>query len=117
LILAIESATPHGSVALVSGNLVRAEIALPPGRPASGTILSAVDELLRKSRLAPGDVGHVAVSAGPGSFTGLRVGMAAAKGSASVGGSRSSFPTLHALASRFRAVGMTVCPVLDAKKM
>ena len=117
MILAIETATPHGSVALVSGSLVRAEAALAPGRQASGTVLSAVDELLRKTGSAPGDVGHVAVSAGPGSFTGLRVGMAAAKGFC--------FwwripivpvPTLHALASRFRTVGMTVCPVLDARK-
>jgi tRNA threonylcarbamoyladenosine biosynthesis protein TsaB len=117
LILAIETATPHGSVALVSGNLVREEAALPPERQASGTIHSAVDELLRKTGSGPGDVGHVAVSAGPGSFTGLRVGMAAAKGFCF--GWRIPIvlvPTLHALASRFRPVGMTVCPVLDAKK-
>lgn len=117
MILAIETATPHGSAALVSGDLVRAEAELPPGRQASGTILSAVDELLRKTGTGPGDVGHVAVSAGPGSFTGLRVGMAAAKGFCF--GWRIPIvpvPTLHALAWRFRPVGMTVCPVLDARK-
>jgi tRNA threonylcarbamoyladenosine biosynthesis protein TsaB len=117
LILAIETATPHGSVALVSGSIVRAEAALPPGRQASGTIHLAVDGLLRETGSGPGDVGHVAVSAGPGSFTGLRVGMATAKGFCF--GWRIPIvpvPTLHALASRFRSAGMTICPVLDARK-
>lgn len=117
MILAIETATPHGSVALVSGNSILAEAALPPGRQASETILSAVDDLFRKARSKPGDVRRVAVSSGPGSFTGLRVGMAAAKGFCF--GWRIPMvpvPTLHALASRFRHAGTAICPVLDARK-
>jgi tRNA threonylcarbamoyladenosine biosynthesis protein TsaB len=117
VILAIETATPHGGVALVSGESVLAEAELPRGRQASETILSAVDGLLLKTRCGPGDVGHVAVSCGPGSFTGLRVGMAAAKGFCF--GWRVPIvpvPTLHALASRFRRAGTAVCPVLDARK-
>jgi tRNA threonylcarbamoyladenosine biosynthesis protein TsaB len=117
MILAIETATPHGSVALVSGELVRAEAALSRGRQASATILSAVDGLLRETGSGPAGIGHVAVSAGPGSFTGLRVGMAAAKGFCF--GWRIPIvpvPTLHALARRFRSAGMTVCPVLNARK-
>lgn len=117
MILAIETATPHGSVALVSAGTVRAEAALPRGRQASATILAAADGLLRETRSGRAEVGHVAVSAGPGSFTGLRVGMAAAKGFCF--GWRIPIvpvPTLHALASRFLQAGTTVCPVLDAKK-
>jgi tRNA threonylcarbamoyladenosine biosynthesis protein TsaB len=117
VILAIETATQHGSVALVSGDSVLAEAALPRGRQASETILSAVDDLLRKTQSGPAEVGHVAVSSGPGSFTGLRVGMAAAKGFCF--GWRIPIvpvPTLHALASRFRPAGMAVCPVLNARK-
>jgi len=117
VILAIETATPHGSVALVSGSSVLAEAALPPGRQASETILSAVDDLLRKTRSRPGEVRHVAVSSGPGSFTGLRVGMAAAKGFCF--GWRIPMvpvPTLHALASRFPHAGTAICPILDARK-
>ena len=117
MILAIETATPHGSVALVSGDLVRADAALPRGRQASETILSAIDGLLRETGSGRGAIGHIAVSAGPGSFTGLRVGMAAAKGFCLGWGIPIvPVPTLHALASRFRRDGMTVCPVLDAKK-
>jgi tRNA threonylcarbamoyladenosine biosynthesis protein TsaB len=117
VILAIETATPHGSVALVSGDVVLEEAALPRGRQASETILSAVDELLRKKGSGPRGVRHVAVSSGPGSFTGLRVGMASAKGFCF--GWRIPIvpvPTLHALASRFRPAARTVCPVLDARK-
>jgi tRNA threonylcarbamoyladenosine biosynthesis protein TsaB len=116
VILAIETATPHGSVALVSGGAVVAEAVLPRGRQASETVLSAVHRLLRETGSA-GRVNHVAVSSGPGSFTGLRVGLAAAKGFCF--GWRIPIvpvPTLHALASRFPLEGTTVCPVLDARK-
>jgi len=112
LILAIESATPRGSVALVSGDSVLGEVVLPAGRQFSETLLSAVAELLGERSAT-----HVAVSAGPGSFTGLRVGMAAAKGFCF--GWRIplvAVPTLHALALRFPRPGTTICPVLDAKK-
>lgn len=116
-ILAIESATPHGSVALADGERVVAEEALPPGRQASETFLAAVACLLDREGRGAAGVTHVAVSAGPGSFTGLRVGMSAAKGFA-FGWSIPlvPVPTLEALAMRFPLEGATICPVLDAKK-
>ena len=113
MILAIEAATPRGSVALVTAEEeVLREIVLPPGRQVSETFLSAVADLLA------GDTPrYVAVSAGPGSFTGLRVGMAAAKGLCFGWGiPLVPVPTLHALAMRSPTGGVTVCPVLDAKK-
>jgi tRNA threonylcarbamoyladenosine biosynthesis protein TsaB len=117
LILAIESATPHGSVALVRNGIVQEEAILPAGKQVSETFLETVDGLLRR---LPADeaVSHVAVSAGPGSFTGLRVGMAAAKGFCfGWGVPLVPVPTLHALASRMPAAdGGTIVPVLDAKK-
>ncbi len=112
MILAIETATPHGSVALVSGDTVLGEIVLPAGRQLSETFLVAVAELTGGR---PAD--RVAVSAGPGSFTGLRVGMAAAKGFC-LGWDvpMIAVPTLHALALRFPVDGAAICPVLDARK-
>lgn len=116
MILAIESSTPCGSVALVSGEKLLGETVLPRGNQVSETFLSAIDRLLQ------GETGstipsHVAVSAGPGSFTGLRVGMAAAKGFC-FGWNLPivPVPTLHALASCFRTEEALVCPVLDARK-
>lgn len=117
MILAIESATPNGSVALLAGESVLGETVLPRGRQASETYLLAVDGLIAACGGKPERITHVAVSAGPGSFTGLRVGMAAAKGLC-LGWGRPlvAVPTLHALARRFPLEGTTVCPVLDAKK-
>lgn len=112
MILAIETATPHGSVALVRGDTVLGEVVLPAGRQLSETFLPAVLELTGGRPVA-----RVAVSAGPGSFTGLRVGMAAAKGFCfGWGVPLVPVPTLHALALRFPLEGATICPVLDAKK-
>ncbi len=112
MILAIETATPHGSVALVSGGTVVGETVLPAGRQLSATLLPAVRELTGGRPAS-----RVAVSAGPGSFTGLRVGMAAAKGFCfGWGVPLLLVPTLQALALRFPRPGTTICPVLDAKK-
>jgi tRNA threonylcarbamoyladenosine biosynthesis protein TsaB len=117
LILAIESATPCGSVALVSDLRVLGEMMLPREKQVSETFLAVIDRLLAESGRGADEVSHVAVSAGPGSFTGLRVGMAAAKGFCFGWGLPIvPVPTLHALASRFPADEALVCPVLDAKK-
>lgn len=117
MILAIESATPHASVALVRGGRFVGEALLEAGRQASETFLSAIDGLLKGAGVPATAVAHVAVSAGPGSFTGLRVGMAAAKGfCVGWGIPIVPVPTLHALAARFPVAGATICPVLDAKK-
>jgi tRNA threonylcarbamoyladenosine biosynthesis protein TsaB len=117
LILAVESATPSGSVALVSGGRVLGERMLPRERQVSGTFLAAIDRLLGETGRGQDAVTHVAVSAGPGSFTGLRVGMAAAKGFC-FGWGLPLVPvsTLHALALRFPGGEALVCPVLDARK-
>jgi len=117
LILAIESATPRGSVALVRGGTVLCERSLPHGLQPSESYLSEVDRLFPESGTGPEQIGHVAVSAGPGSFTGLRVGMAAAKGFCFGWGTPIvPVPTLHALAIRFPREGTTICPVLDARR-
>jgi tRNA threonylcarbamoyladenosine biosynthesis protein TsaB len=117
LILAVESATPCGSVALVSEGRVLGERMLPRERQVSETFLAAIDRLLGETGGGHDAVMHVAVSAGPGSFTGLRVGMAAAKGFCFGWGLPIvPVPTLHALASRFPWGDALVCPVLDARK-
>ena len=117
MILAIESATPRGSVALVSGGAALAEVLLSPGPRASASYISAVEALFAAAGAATGDVSAVAVSASPGAFTGLRVGMSAAKGFC-FGWSAPlvPVPTLLALAHRFPGEGRIVCPVQDARR-
>lgn len=112
VILAIETATPRGSVALWSDGAVVAEIFLADGVQASITCMSAVEKIL--AGIVPT---YVAVSSGPGSFTGLRVGMAAAKGFCMGWGvPLVSVPTLKALAASRLDEGMPVLCLLDARK-
>ncbi|MCL1927130.1 MAG: tRNA (adenosine(37)-N6)-threonylcarbamoyltransferase complex dimerization subunit type 1 TsaB [Syntrophorhabdaceae bacterium] len=117
MILAIETATPHCSVALVEGGVILAEAALSSGKQASETLLSAVSALFESREITPAALSCVAVSAGPGSFTGLRVGMASAKGFC-FGWNLPVAPvsTLEALACRFPGEARFLCPVLDARK-
>ena len=83
LLLAIDTCGPSGSVALgrIPGRdleiLGQTELA---GRTYSATLISAVAELLRSARLELGDLNAIVVVNGPGSFTGVRVGVSAAKG-------------------------------------
>ena len=79
-VLAIETSSARGGVALVSGGNVLAQVELPDKRHHAQVLYSAVDECLREGTLDLRSLDGIAVSAGPGSFTGLRVGMACAKG-------------------------------------
>ncbi len=80
LLLALETATRWPSVALLQGDALAGEIALPPSRAVSEELLPAIDALLVQSGVPLAAVGAFAVSIGPGSFTGLRVGLATVKG-------------------------------------
>lgn len=72
-LLAIETATHDGSVALLRGDGAPIERRLTLERRHSADLLPTIDALLREHGLGPRDLGAVAYSAGPGSFTGLRV--------------------------------------------
>ena len=84
LILAIETATGCGSVSLtrggVEGGCLLAEATAQPEITHSRRLLGSVDWIMKSAGVEWADVDGVAVSLGPGSFTGLRIGMAAAKG-------------------------------------
>ena len=117
MILAIETATPRCSVALAEGGVVLAETVLPEGKQGSETLLSAAAALFKSRGITPEVLSCVAVSAGPGSFTGLRVGMASAKGFCFGWGLPMALvPTLEALAHRFPGEERLLLPVLDARK-
>jgi len=78
-ILAIETTEKFGSVALLDGNHVLEEITLPKDHRSSQTLHPTLQTLFGKMQIAPKEVSVVAVVVGPGSFTGLRVGVTAAK--------------------------------------
>ena len=78
--VAIETATETVGVAVRTVDGVEAEFALTGRRRHVETLMPALEHLLERVGLVPGDLGVVAVDIGPGLFTGLRVGVAAAKG-------------------------------------
>ncbi len=80
LILALDTSTGIGSVAVGEGERLLAEVVLRVGAGHSEALLPAVDFALCSAGFAPSDLTRVVVGGGPGSFTGLRIGAATAKG-------------------------------------
>ncbi|MGE4558621.1 MAG: tRNA (adenosine(37)-N6)-threonylcarbamoyltransferase complex dimerization subunit type 1 TsaB [Desulfobulbus sp.] len=121
LILAIETATGCGSVALTRGDghsgKVLAEYTLQPEVTHSRRLLGSVAAMMKALSVSWSDLDGVAVSQGPGSFTGLRIGMAAAKGIA-LAADRPliGVPTLDGLAGQLSPLELPVYLVLDARK-
>lgn len=116
-ILGIETSTKTGSVAVASEDGVIAQYSLNIEVTHSERLMAAVDRVLKDTGLAIADMGAYAVAIGPGSFTGLRIGLAAVKGLALVTGKPiAAVPTLQALAANLPFAGHPVCPLLDARK-
>jgi tRNA threonylcarbamoyladenosine biosynthesis protein TsaB len=100
------------------GDEVLAEDAAPASRSHVASLPGLVERVLGRAGLTIRDVEGLAVSIGPGSFTGLRIGLGLAKGLAFAGGlPLAAVPTLEALAEAAGAApGETVCAALDARK-
>lgn len=115
-ILALETSALTASVAVLSGGRVAAEISLTTGLTHSQTLMPMVDFCLNWAKLAPADIGLYAVTSGPGSFTGLRIGVAAAKALAYACGKKCvGVPTLLALAHNIAGDGL-IAPIMDARR-
>ena len=78
-ILALETTEKFGSIALLDRNHILAETILPKDKRSSQTLHPALNSLLEQTQTTPTEIAVVAVVAGPGSFTGLRVGVTVAK--------------------------------------
>lgn len=118
VILALETATMCGSVALVAENRCLAEFSLQTGVTHSRRLLAGIDWLLQETGIGRDTIDAVAVSLGPGSFTGLRIGLASAQGLTLALGIRLiGVGTLDGLAAQVAGAETSlVCPVLDARK-
>ncbi|MFQ5462410.1 MAG: tRNA (adenosine(37)-N6)-threonylcarbamoyltransferase complex dimerization subunit type 1 TsaB [Phycisphaerae bacterium] len=73
--LALETSSQHGSIALGRAGVVAEARAFGAPRDHSASLMAAVDTLCRDHEVAPGDLASIFVSIGPGSFTGLRIGL------------------------------------------
>jgi tRNA threonylcarbamoyladenosine biosynthesis protein TsaB len=117
LVLGIESSTTQGGVAIVGEDRVLYEAVLNVEVTHSERLLPAVDRALGEARISLEALGGIAVSIGPGSFTGLRIGLSTAKGLAyATGLPLVGVPTLEAMAWTLPAARWQICPVLDARK-
>ena len=116
-LLTIDTSTATCSVALTSGDRLLAELVLSSDRPLSSHILAAVDTVLRGGGVTLADLDGIGVALGPGAFTGLRVGVATAKGLALAAGKPAvGFSSLAMLAMNLPWAAHQVCPMFDARK-
>jgi len=120
LILSIETATTVCSIALHShGVLEEYSITLEP-YSASSQLAVMINQVLKKAKVMPSDLTAVAVSSGPGSYTGLRIGVATAKGLCfSLGIPLIAVNTLEVMIKRVSEVTSEglLCPMIDARRM
>ncbi len=117
LILALETATSAGSVALVDDEKTITGRYFDTGLQHSQHLFVEIEEIFTSVEPALDDVDAIAVSIGPGSFTGLRIGLSAAKGLCLAGDKALvAVSTLEALAARVPFAQHPVCVVLDAHR-
>ena len=117
LLLAFETSAKAGSVALMDNGVLLAENYQNTGLTHSQTLLSMAEAMLTHNGKTPQDVQAVAVAAGPGSFTGVRIGVAAAKGFA--WGAELPCYGVSTLESMARNLGLwegVICCAMDARR-
>ena len=116
-VLAVETSTLAGGAALLDGELVVGEYVLDVSATHSERLMGAIDRLLTDAGWTVRDLEGLAVSVGPGSFTGLRIGLSTVKGLAlALSIPIVAVPTLDAMAALLPFAALPVCPVLDARK-
>ena len=117
LILAFETTAKAGSVALLEDHKLLAESYQNTGLTHSQTLMVMAEDMLKAAGKTMADVNAVAVAEGPGSFTGVRIGVAAAKGLA-WGAELPCYgvSTLESMALTLGAYQGYICPVMDARR-
>ena len=117
IVLALDSTAQTGAVTLCRDRKLLASITLNTGNTHSETLLPSVEALLTMCGLTAGDVDLFACAKGPGSFTGVRIGVSTVKGMA-FGTDKPCIgvSTLEALAYNLRAFSGILCPVMNARR-
>lgn len=116
-ILALDSSATVASVAIVEDDNLLGEYTVNYKKTHSQTLLPMLDEVAKMIELDLETVDAIAVSAGPGSFTGLRIGSATAKGLAlALKKEIVSVPTVDALAYNMWGYPEMICPLMDARR-
>ncbi len=116
-ILGIDSSGLVASAAYVDGDTLVAEFTVNNKQTHSQTLLPMIDQVLQMAGIELDDVEAIAIAAGPGSFTGLRIGSATAKGfGLALNKPIVPVPTLDGLAYQLAEVDGIICPIMDARR-
>lgn len=116
-ILGIESSSLVASVAVVTDDVLTAEYTVNLKKTHSQTLLPMIDEIMRMLEIELDTVDAIAVSAGPGSFTGLRIGSATGKGlGLALKKPLIHIPTVDAMAYNLYGTAALICPIMDARR-
>ena len=117
LILALESSAKAASAALMDGDMLIAQYSQNCGLTHSTTLLPMVEDMLKNTGKSISDLDLIAVSHGPGSFTGIRIGVSTVKGLAWAADKKcTGVSTLEAMAWHGVSAGGLICPVMDARR-
>lgn len=116
-ILGIESAALVASVAIIDENVTIAEYTTNFKKTHSETLLPMLDEIVKMTGISLNELSAIAVSGGPGSFTGLRIGAASAKGlGLALDLPLIHVPTLDAMALNIYSSDALIVPIMDARR-
>ena len=116
-LIAIDSSGMTATVSLMRDGILVGTYTTCHKKTHSETLLPMLEELGRMTEYDNGKADAIAVAAGPGSFTGLRIGAALAKGMAeALGIPVIAVPTLEAMAYQFYGVSDIICPMMDARR-
>lgn len=116
-ILALDSSGLVASAAVVEDDNMLAEYTVNYKKTHSQTLLPMLDEIVKMTEQDLGTLDAIAVAAGPGSFTGLRIGSATAKGlGLALGKPLIHVPTVDALAYNLYGSRARICPLMDARR-
>jgi len=116
-LLAIDTTGQTASVAVLEYDTLLAEYTINYHMTHSKTIMPMIEQICNMIKLNKNEIDYIACSCGPGSFTGLRIGAATAKGLA-LGGNIDvvAVPTLDALAYNVFDTDAIICPIMDARR-
>ena len=116
-LLALDSSGNVASVAILEDSVLKAEYTIDYKKTHSQTLLPMLEEIKKMTELDLNTIDAIAVAAGPGSFTGLRIGSATAKGlGLALGKPLVSVPTTDALAFNLYGHNGLICPIMDARR-
>ena len=117
LILAIDTSTDYLSLALMRDEKIVGRFHRRSHMRHSSLLVPMIDRMLKSARIKAQDLDCFAISSGPGSFTGLRIGVTTVKGLAySLNKPIVAIPTLDVIARNVKDFKGVICPVLDARK-